>query len=61
MKFINFCALAILGAEFLGCESEKSVDYYRANLSAAKGRIMSVRAKSALGYETSPDERGLFD
>ena len=27
----------------------------------AKGRIMSVRAKSALGYETSPDERGLFD
>ncbi|MBP3225018.1 MAG: Holliday junction branch migration DNA helicase RuvB [Campylobacter sp.] len=27
----------------------------------AKGRIMSVRAKSALGYEISPDERGLFD
>ena len=27
----------------------------------AKGRIMSVRAKSALGYETAPDERGLFD
>ncbi|MDA3077104.1 hypothetical protein OFO12_07005 [Campylobacter sp. JMF_04 NA10] len=40
---------------------QKSVDYYRADLSAAKGRIMSVRAKSALGYETSPDERGLFD
>ncbi|MDA3078103.1 hypothetical protein OFO07_04080 [Campylobacter sp. JMF_06 NA1] len=49
------------GRSVFGLRKQKSVDYYRANLSAAKGRIMSVRAKSVLGYETSPDERGLFD
>ncbi|MDA3078106.1 EexN family lipoprotein [Campylobacter sp. JMF_06 NA1] len=43
MKFIKFCAIVAFCAVFLGCESEKSVDYYRANLSAAKERVAQCK------------------
>ncbi|MDA3062611.1 MULTISPECIES: EexN family lipoprotein [unclassified Campylobacter] len=46
MKFIKFCAIVAFCAVFLGCESEKSVDYYRANLEVAKGVVAQCNAKS---------------
>ena len=55
MKILKFCAIVAFCAVFLGCESEKSVDYYRANLSAAKERVAQCRGIKSKSKKTAKE------